>query len=41
MSYYSKCVDCRAEFTKEQCLEANCCPSCESVGIPMAQQDDI
>ncbi len=41
MSYYTKCIDCRAEFTQEECLKANCCPACKSVGIPLVQADDI
>ena len=41
MSYYSKCIDCREEFTEEECLKVNCCPACKSVGTPLAMADDI
>ena len=38
---YCRCVDCRAEFTKDEIANANACPRCGTKRLPALITDDL
>jgi hypothetical protein len=36
-----RCTTCREEFSHEELEGVTCCPSCGSIGVPMAIADDV
>lgn len=37
----TRCTHCYAEFTNEELEGANCCPNCQSTGVPCDISEDV